>query len=162
MHSLKTDLTNLVRYWPTYFQHPIQDCTTNQSFAFLSFIMLGSQAPSNDPLEARKSVFNMALQVVSRSTAPILCAICCFVFRMPIGYLMRLEYGGISIEITVSQHYNVINGRSFVKIGIDSCTNAHYSRLRNRQVRLPASVSTPLCPRWLPAFSAHQPDPRRW
>ncbi len=37
---------------------------------------------------------------------------------------MRLEHGGISIEITVSQHYNVINGRSFVKTGIDSCTNA--------------------------------------
>jgi hypothetical protein len=43
---------------------------------------------------------------------------------MPIGYLMRLEHGGISIEITVSQHYNVINGRSFVKTGFDSCTNA--------------------------------------
>jgi hypothetical protein len=43
---------------------------------------------------------------------------------MPIGYLMRLEHGGISIEITVSQHYNVINGRSFVKTGFDSYTNA--------------------------------------
>lgn len=43
---------------------------------------------------------------------------------MPIGYLMRLEHGRISIEIRVSQAYNVLNGLFAIKIGIDSCTKA--------------------------------------
>ena len=71
MSSLTTDLTNLIRYWPTYFQHLIQNCTANQGLPFLSFTTLGSQSPSNDSLKAIKSVFNMTLQIVSLSSAPI-------------------------------------------------------------------------------------------
>ena len=40
----------------------------------------------------------------------LLDTICCFVSWMPIGYLMRLEHSRISIEIRVSQAYNVMNG----------------------------------------------------
>jgi hypothetical protein len=43
---------------------------------------------------------------------------------MPIGYLMRLEHGRISIEIGISHAYNVIDRRFAVKTRIDSCTNA--------------------------------------
>ncbi len=51
-------------------------------------------------------------------------AIGCLVFRMPIGYLMRLKHGRISIEIRVSYAYNVIDRRCVVKNEIDSCTKA--------------------------------------
>ena len=65
IYSLLAKSTNLIGYWPTYFKHLIQNCTTQKSFPFLSLIMLGSQSPANDPLELRRSIFNMALQIVS-------------------------------------------------------------------------------------------------
>jgi len=40
------------------------------------------------------------------------------------GYLIRLEYGRISIENRISQAYNVLNGLFAVQIGVDSCTKA--------------------------------------
>jgi len=41
---------------------------------------------------------------------PILDTVGCFILRMPIGYLVRLEHGRISIEIRVSRAYTVVNG----------------------------------------------------
>jgi len=45
-------------------KHLIQYCPAKQGFLFLNFTMLSTQSPSNDPLEAKECVFNLALQMV--------------------------------------------------------------------------------------------------